>query len=319
METHLAVLLGLSSAFPNYVVEGVVQGTSFGLIGLSFGLIVSVTGRFHFAWAITYALAGLLTAEIANNLGVPFAVAVALALLGACVFSAAVELLLYRPIAAHSPSTSMLSVFVASFGVTIASVALLQLLFFARGGTSAESMNWAAPTVFSLGNITLTLVDLIGVAVMWVLALATWGILKFSRLGRRVNAVRVNPQMANAVGISAEKTFVLVFIGASLIAGVAAIFATIDAAATPDMGLTPVFYAFVVAFAAGLGRSPIRIMAVGVGLGLVASVSQEFVSIQWQPVVVFGVLLVFLCGKALATARPDLLRAKGLGKTRRSA
>ena len=65
-------------------------------------------------------------------------------------------------------------------------------------------------------------------------------------------------------------------------------------AAQPDMGFNPLFYAFVVAFLAGLGRHPVVVGLVGLLLGLVESWSALFMSTQWASLVVFGILFVFV-------------------------
>ena len=42
------------SNFLQLTVIGLVNGTESGLLGLAFGLILGVTGRFHFAFTFTY-------------------------------------------------------------------------------------------------------------------------------------------------------------------------------------------------------------------------------------------------------------------------
>jgi len=46
------------------VVNGVINGSAYGLLAVGFALILSVTGRFHFAYALTYALAAFLAAVL---------------------------------------------------------------------------------------------------------------------------------------------------------------------------------------------------------------------------------------------------------------
>jgi branched-subunit amino acid ABC-type transport system permease component len=296
------------TTFLDFAVDGIVNGSAYGLMGLSFGLIVAVTTRFHFAWAIGYTIAGFFTAYLVNHSGVPVVPAMLIAIAGAALFSAVVELFVYRPIAARTGANALLAVFVASFGITIAGQALIRLAVFGGTGAGNETLTWIAETPIRIGEIGFTSLDLISVIVVWVCAGAVWAALRYTRLGRRIRAVEVNPGMAQAVGIRTERTYVLVFVLASLLASVVALFATMRSAANANMGLTPVFYAFVVAFAAGLGRSPLWIMAVGTALGVVEAVSAEFVSVAWQQVVVFGVLLLLLVIRAAQAWRPSLFR-----------
>lgn len=296
------------TTFLDFAIDGVVNGSAYGLMGLSFGLIVAVTTRFHFAWAIGYAICGFFTAYIVNHSGVPVVPALMIGIAGAALFSAAVEVLVYRPIADRTGPNALLAVFVASFGITIAGQALIRLVVFGGTGAGNESLSWIAETPIRIGDIGLTSLDLISVIVVWACAAAVWGSLRYTGMGRRIRAVEVNPGMAQAVGIRTERTYVLVFVLASVLASVVALFDTMRSAANPTMGMTPVFYAFVVAFAAGLGRSPLWIMAVGTAIGVVEAVSAEFVSVAWQQVVVFGLLLLLLIVRAGQAWRPSLFR-----------
>jgi branched-subunit amino acid ABC-type transport system permease component len=51
---------------------------------------------------------------------------------------------------------------------------------------------------------------------------------------------------------------------------------------------------------------------VGTGLGVVEAVSAEFVSVKWQQVVVFGLLLILLVVRAARAWRPGLFRVLAL-------
>jgi branched-chain amino acid transport system permease protein len=293
-----------------FAVDGFINGTFYGLIGLSFGLIVAVTQRFHFAWAVAFAITGYFTAYLINHNGYAPVPAAAIGLAGAALFSVLLELFVYRPVAARARANALLAVFVASFGATIAGQALIQLIVNQR--ISSEPLNWIPIDSHEIGGVAFTTVDVWAVAVFWACAVLTWALLRFSPLGREIQAVRVNPQMARAVGIRTERTYIVVFVLGSLLGGIAALFYAMDNAASADMGTTPVFYAFVVAFLAGLGTSPLWIMSVGTGLGVVEGLSAEVFSPQWQTVVVFGILLGLLVIKAAHAWRPTLVRLPAL-------
>ena len=73
-------------------------------------------------------------------------------------------------------------------------------------------------------------------------------VLQRTTFGRMVRAVRVNPEMSLVIGVNPETIFLAVFAIGSFLGGIAAVFAAAKTAATPQMGFTPVFYAFTVAF-----------------------------------------------------------------------
>jgi branched-chain amino acid transport system permease protein len=287
------------------VVDGFVNGSAYGLLGVSFGLVVAVTGRFHFAWASAYAIAGFFAAWLANHVGVAVVPAVVIAVTGAVVFNLVVETTVYRPIAARvGPQAALLGIFVASFGVTIAVQNLITWIVGTEN--SVLTLTWISTSALHVGKITFTTLEVVWVLSVWACGIATWALLRWSALGRRIRAVQVNPEMSEAVGIDTGRTYLVVFAISAVLGGVAAVLTAMRYAGTPDMGLTPVFYAFVVAFAAGLGRSPLRVMAIGTGVGIVEGISAQVLSVQWQEVVVFAILLVYLIFKAAHAWRPSL-------------
>jgi branched-chain amino acid transport system permease protein len=120
--------------------------------------------------------------------------------------------------------------------------------------------------------------------------------------GQQIRAVRGNTDMAEAVGVNVRRIFLAVFAIGSLIGGIAALFAGMRFAAAPDMGNAPVFYAFVVAFVAGVARSPVVVAAVGVLIGVAERLSTLWVSDNLSALTVFGLLFLWLTIRVLPNA-----------------
>jgi branched-chain amino acid transport system permease protein len=308
------IALASVSGFVQYVIDGLINGSGYGLIGLSFGLIVAVTGRFHFAWATSYALVGFFTAYIVNTTGIPIVVSVIIGMLAGAVFNVLAEVLVYRPVEKKAGTQALLAIFVASFGLTIAVPNLITWIV-GSGPAGGEDVTWISTAPHTIGGVTFTTLDIVNVAVSWICVIATWAMLKYTSLGRRIRAVQVNPGMSEAVGINSGNISIAVFVISALLGGVAAIITTLRFTGTADMGETPVFYAFVVAFAAGLGRSPIRIMIVGTLIGIVEGASAQVLNVQWQQVVVFAILLIYLIFKAARVWRPSLFQLNVPGRS----
>ncbi len=298
------LVLASATTLLQHGVDGFINGSAYGLVGLSFGLVVAVTGRFHFAWAAAYTIAGFFAAYLATKSGVAPVPAIVVAILAAILFNLVLESLVYRPIAIRAGPGALLAIFVASFGVTIA---VDNGITWAIGSTNnTQTLTWISTSTLHVGKIVFTKLDVVWVASLWACGVATWALLRYTPLGRRIRGVQVNPEMSEAVGIHSERTYLVVFAISALLGGVAAVLTSMKYAGTPTMGLTPVFYAFVVAFTAGLGRSPLRIMLVGTAIGIVEGLTGEYLSVEWQQVVVFGILLIYLVFKAAAAWRPSL-------------
>lgn len=279
-------------------VNGLINGSAYGLLGVGFALILGVTGRFHFAYALTYTAGGYASAVLASGSGVPAGLAVVIGLAIAILLGVLIELFVYRPVASRAGVNALLAVFVASLMLTIVGEAFVNLMW----GLSDQNRQLSLFTVTpqSVGTTTFTNLDVVTVLVAWAMIVAVVAFLRITDAGRQIRAVRSNSMMAEAVGISARRIFALVFVVGSLLSGIAGVLYTMKYAAVPNMGERPVFYAFVVAFLAGTRSSPIIVGVSGLALGLIESWSGEWLSAQWSSLVVFAILFLYLTRKAAA-------------------
>jgi branched-subunit amino acid ABC-type transport system permease component len=281
--------------FLQRLVDGVINGSAIALLGVAFGLILTVTGRFHFAFAFTYALSAYIAAEVGLSFHAPFVLAVILGALAALVVGVLMELVVYAPLAIRAGSYALLTIFVSSLGMAIAGENLLSIIFHR---SASESISGLTISGISIGKIDFTSLDVQTVIVCWVLIILLGLVLQRTTFGRMVRAVRVNPEMSLVIGVNPEMIFLAVFAIGSFFGGVAAVFAATKTAATPQMGFTPVFYAFTVAFLAG-PRSPVVVGAVGLAVGIVQSLSGLFLTSEYADLVVFVILFIYVALRPL--------------------
>jgi len=286
--------------FLQLTVAGVVNGSAYALLGVAFGLILSVTGRFHFAFTFTYTISAYIASEVGTSWGLPFWLALILGALVGAVFGVLFERLVYRPLAEKSGVYALLVIFVASLGLGIMGRNAIGLVWI---DSASKQISGFTNKGYNIGTVTVTKLAILQVVLSWLLVLGLGALLSYTGFGRVVRAVRVNPQMSLVVGVDPRTVYLAVFAIGSLFGGVAAVLNATQTAAQPDMGFTPLFYAFVVAFLAGLGRHPLFVALVGVVLGLIESWSALFMSTQWTSLVVFGILFVYVA------LRPVQLRA----------
>lgn len=270
-------------------VAGFVNGTYYALFGVSFALILGVTGRFHYAYALVFTVAAYVTAVIQGS-GIPVAVGIVAGLAAAAVLGVLIERYVYRPLAARSGALSLLTIFIAALGLTIAGVNIITLVW----GAGSRTINLFASHTLHLGSATITNLDLISVVVMWALLAGLAWVMARTGLGREIKAVRGNPELARMLGLNADRLFLVVFAIGSLLCGVGAILNGARYAVLPDMGTSPVVYAFVVAFLGGTRSRPLIVGLAGLLIGVVESLSGLWVSAQWSSLVVFAVLFIYL-------------------------
>lgn len=302
MTAHVAPLvLGIESMRSVWqaLVDGVIVGSGYALVGLAFSLIFGVTKRFHFAFGLCYTVCAYVAAVVMESWGIPFALAAAIGLAIGVALACAIEVVAYRPIASRGGDNSLLGIFVAGMGLAIAGENLIRLIW----GNNARVVSGTPGHSFSLGGgVDITSIEIVQVGTAVSIILGTSFVLAHTLFGQRIKAVRANPDMAEAIGVDVKRVFVLVFALGTAIAGVAALFEAMRFSVTAEMGNTPTFYAFVVAFVAGVHRSPIMVGMVGVGFGLVAKLSTLWVSDNFSAVAVFGLLFVWLTARVFPRA-----------------
>jgi branched-subunit amino acid ABC-type transport system permease component len=289
--------VGSFSQVEQALVDGVISGSAYGLLGVGFALILSTTGRFHFAYAVSYSIGPFLAAVLLDVYGVPLAPAAAAGLAVAALVGVACDVAVYRPLSRRTGSDSVLAVFVASLGILIAAENVLSLTW----GSAPRNLGVPAHPI-SIGDVTFTRLDIAAVCVSLALSVALWLLLARSGFGREIKAVRANAQMSTAIGIDVRRVHAAVFAIGSLVAGVAGLLYAFKYAASPDMGEDAVFYALLVTFLAGSSSSPLRLLLVGVFVGLVGKIANLWLSPQLSTGVVFVLLLAFLSNRSLRLA-----------------
>jgi branched-chain amino acid transport system permease protein len=276
--------------FLQLLIIGLVVGTEYGLLAVGFGLILQVTGRFHIAFATTYALAGYMAAQASSDWHMPFIVSVVVGILAAVILGVSIENFIYWPLGPRAGNFVLLAIFTASLGILTAGQAALNLIWISSATKQIAGFN-----IFGMhvGSIHFTNLQVVTVVLFWILILLTQGMMTRTALGRMIRAVRSNMTMALTVGISPRAIYLTVFAIGSALGAVGSIFATTQGAVSPESGQDVILYALTICFLAGEKAPPVLLGVVGLGLGVVASVSNLWISPVWEPVIIYGILLVY--------------------------
>ncbi len=268
-------------------VSGIVVGSTYALLGVSFGVIYATTKIFHLAHAVAYAGAAYAAVWSANHLGLSFWPALVAGLVVAVLLGVAIELLFYRPM--RRRNATLLTIFLVSLGISVAFPNLLQLMF----GPDNQTLPRPDNPTYGLGSVTISRHDIVSVAVSWLLVAAVALFIARTRFGRSITAMRTNPVMAEAVGIDSRRVYFVVFVIGSLLVGVAGLLFTAKGVATPTMGLQPTLIGFIAAFLGGIGSQWGAALG-GLALGLISSWSALYLQVDYGPVVVFGAMFLVL-------------------------
>jgi branched-chain amino acid transport system permease protein len=276
-------VLGLAAQL---AANGLISGSLYALLGVSWGLIFATTKIFHFSHALTLTVAvyaAVLTA--AAGLGVAAGLAVAAAV--GCAAGLATELVLYRPL--RRVQATQLNIFLASLGLLIAGESVILMVF----GPEARTFEGFPMRGIALGPVAFTTIEAAWLAASWLLIALVLAWLWTTRHGRAIRAVASNPELAQCFGVDRERVFLLVFAVGSALVGLAGALLALRDTASPTMGVHPVLAAFIAVFLGGIGSIPGAALG-GVVLGLAENMGGLVLPGYWQGVIAFVVLFVVL-------------------------
>jgi branched-chain amino acid transport system permease protein len=281
--------------FAQLTANGVVTGSTYALVAVGFGMIIHIAHRFHIAYAAIYALMAFLAAQIQTTYGWPFVPALIVATIIGIIIAVGSERLVYSPLVRRvgNRDRALFPVFVASLGLSTAIEALINIIW-PNPVTTSISI-----TAVTLGPIHLTSLTVTSVITTWVAVLLVAGVIRWTRLGRMIRAVRVNPQLSVDFGIKPATMYMIVFAIGTALGGIGAVFLAAQSAPESDMGENLVLYAITAAFIAGASSSPSIIALLALAMGLIQAWSTFFISSTWSSFVIFAILLIFVMAKAV--------------------
>jgi len=220
----------------------VISGSLFLLISLGFSLVYSATKFFLIAHAIILTSAAYFTFLFSRQMALAIWVAVPLAIVCATGVGLLTEAVLYKPLRRRGASSMVLMI--ASVGL----YTVLQNVISMVWGNDTRSIRfWDVKVGREFMGAYIMNIQIVTIVVCLVLFVACALFMKYSRIGRNIRAVASNPELANIMGISSDRTILWAFGIGSALAAVAGILIAFDTDMTPTMGFRWLLYG-VVAF-----------------------------------------------------------------------
>lgn len=276
---------------------GIATGSFYALSAVSWGVIYRTTRIFHFAHHLVFTIAAYAAVIVATGFGLHYL----WGLLGAVVVSVlagcATEVLLYRNL--RRRNARQVNVFLASLGLATAGVAAMLLLF----SSNPRPIAGFPKTILSIGPIFFPIVDLVTFLSSWAIIGALLLFLFKSRYGKAIVATGGNAELAENIGINADRIFLLVFAIGSALFGVAAFLFAAKNVATPTMGLQPFFIAFSAVFLGGVNNIFGQAVA-GFTLGVVENLGMLFLPGEYRTMIAFAVLFIVIVIKPKGILSP---------------
>lgn len=276
--------------FTQILVNGLIAGAIYALVASGFSLIYSTTKIIHFAHGAIIALSAYLLYSFFSLLGLNFGFAVVLTILLSSLLGFFVHIF-YKQFRKRKASNVI--ILIASIALLIFIESLILLLF----GADVKTIGFIkiAKSIELAGAIITPLQVFIVISSLVLLALLFF-FMKKTKLGKAIRAVADNKEVAEVVGISAEKIYAYVFVIGSLIAGIAAILVGLEQNLEPVMGTNLMIKGFTGAIIGGISSVPGAILGSFL-LGFAENFGIWFLPSGYKDAIAFIILFIFLLFK----------------------
>jgi branched-chain amino acid transport system permease protein len=226
---------------------GLIVGSLLFLVAAGLTLIFGVLGVVNFAHGSFYML-GAYLALTAYRLTGNFAIAVMAAGIGVGLFGFLFERLLMRRVY----KADVLMQLLVCYALVLIMDDVVKIVWGAEFLSMGMPESFQAPPFFIAGGVVpVFYVYLIAAAML--IALALWGILTFSRIGKIIRAAAQNPTMTSALGINTSLIYAAVFAFGGVLAGLAGGLAAPVRSMSPGMGFSILIESFIVTVIGGMG------------------------------------------------------------------
>ena len=247
---------------------GLALGARYALVALGFVIIYKATGVINFAQGGLLALGAYLTYAFANDAGLPFFLAVVLALAFSALLGAAIERTMLRRMVGQPVFAVIM--------ITIGLLFIIEQVVTTIWGFDSLNLGdpWGVDTV-RVGDVVMSVRDL------WTLGLAAavlagfFAFFRLSKLGVAMRATALDQEAALAQGITARRVFAVSWaISAALAALAGVTLASGPAALSPGIGAIALV-AFPAMIVGGLD-SPIGAVVGGIIIGLTQALTAGY-------------------------------------------
>jgi branched-chain amino acid transport system permease protein len=267
------------------IFNGLAIGAVYTLIGIGLTIVFGILGIAHFAHGVVAMSGGYIAFMLIEKFGLPFFLAVFLAMLAGSVFGVVIERVAYRPVQKAPP----INAFIIALGLTMVLDGLNLLTF----GPDQIVVRTTYTHVYNFLGIVITELRIVVLSCTALLLLAMWLFVSRTKTGRAIRAVAQNRDAATLMGVNANAVAYVVFALSSAlgVAGGALVGAML--ALAPGLGESLVIKGFAVLILGGLGSIPGAILG-GLILGVSESLAAGYISSSYKDVIAFTVMIVVL-------------------------
>lgn len=274
------------SEFAQYVFAGLSLGSVYALVALGFVLLYRATSIVNFAQGDFSMVAAFMLATMLNTWRWPYGLAILGAVGGAALFGGAFARIVYYPLR----NRSFMPVIIATIGASIATENMAQYIWGAQPLRVNSLLAWPG---LRAGGVYLDSQYLIAIAGTVAAVVALYLLFERTRLGKQLQAVSQDKEMASLLGLPVGRLIVITFMLSAAVAAVAGVLIAPILFVSIGMASNVALKAFAASIIGGFGHVVGAIVG-GLLLGLVDSLGAGYISVPFQDAFGLGLVVLFL-------------------------
>ena len=275
--------------FLQQLINGISLGSTYALIALGYTMVYGIIKLINFAHCDIYMIGAFIGYYCLTIFKLGFVPSLIVAMALCTMLGVTIEKVAYKPLR----NSSRIAVLITAIGVSL----FLEYGMVALVGADVRSypdMTGLLADKFSLGEITISMQQIIIVGVSILLMVLLQFIVKKTKMGKAMRAVSLDADAARLMGINVDATISFTFMLGSAFAGAAGVMVGMYyISIKPLMGYLPGIKAFVAAVFGGIGSIP-GAMIGGYFIGLVEVFVSGYINSLYKDAVVFAILILIL-------------------------
>ncbi len=267
------------------LVSGLAYGAIYALVALGFVLIFNAVGVVNFAQGEFIMIPSFIGVTLLAAVGLPWPLAYLLVLAAMVVFGLLFNYVAFYPLR----NRPYLPVVISTIGASIVLRNGAQLVF----GPTPQRFPGLFTGNLSVGGVTVAQQYILILAVTIVLLVVQYLLFERTTLGKQLQAVAQDKQMAMLLGINVAAMIAITFIYSALLGGAAALLVAPILTVRTSMGALISLKAFSASIIGGFGNVPGAI-AGGLLVGVIEAFAGRYLNPAYTDAWAFVVLIAFL-------------------------
>jgi neutral amino acid transport system permease protein len=267
------------------IIFGLVTGSILALATVGFAMTRQTEGFLNIAHGQYLTLGAFVGLIFLQDAGLNIILAGVMTMITLGLIGVVIARVIFDPVRKRGPLVLLFT----SIGLAYALYGVVLAVF----GTSLRLYEVDFGASMTIGSASVTVGELVIISLALVSVVGLWSFLTFTRLGTWVRAVATNPELARVRGIRVQLVSSTVWFLAAGLAGLAGMLLGIMGSAGAELGWANILLILAVAVMGGVGRI-YGVIAAGLLLGLVMSLSALIIPTAYQTMVAFGLLVLVL-------------------------